>query len=216
MGASPRDRATLRLRLGLLIGGLLVAGAAGAQEAAMQDEAGRGVTFRWWGQACYSVTDADGRAVLVDPFPKEFGYAPPTVTPLVVLISHEHRDHNAVDNVPGQPAVLRGAGDHEAAGLTFRGVATWHDAQQGAQRGPNTVFTWSVAGLKVAHLGDLGHLLSDEQIAAIGPAGDNGGHGPANRRRQGAAMGAALESGAPRGRGFFGAVGNSTVGAVVQ
>ena len=126
------------------------------------------VTIRWWGQACMSATSDDGKCVLVDPFPGDFGYASPTAEPQVCLVSHEHHDHNAVDNVKGDSQVVRGAGEHEAAGMRFLGVATCHDDQQGAKRGPNTVFVWEMAGLRLAHLGDLGHLLTEEQLGQIG------------------------------------------------
>ena len=54
--------------------------------------------------------------------------------------------------------------------MMFLGVATYHDDQQGAQRGPNTVFVWEMAGLRLAHLGDLGHLLTKEQLGQAGSA----------------------------------------------
>jgi len=147
---------------------LIGAPALWAQEAKEGEDMNTGVTVRWWGQACFSTT-ADGTCVLNDPFPADFGYAQPACEPQIVLVSHEHRDHNAVENVKGEFQVVRGVGAHEAAGMTFTGVATWHDDQQGAKRGPNTVFVWEMGGLRLAHLGDLGHLLSEEQIRQIAP-----------------------------------------------
>lgn len=79
-----------------------------------------------------------------------------------------HSDHNAVDRVAGDPVVIRTEGEHEAAGMIFKGVATFHDDQQGALRGNNLVFVWEMAGLRLCHLGDLGHLLTDEQLEQIG------------------------------------------------
>lgn len=142
---------------------------AGAQEEDTMDKNSGTVTFRWWGQACFSLTDNAGLTVLVDPFPNDFGYASPTAQPQVVLITHEHRDHNAVGNVLGTPTVVRGPGEHEKAGVRFRGLAAKHDDQGGGQRGDDTIFVWEMAGIKVAHVGDLGHLLNDEQVKAIGP-----------------------------------------------
>lgn len=124
------------------------------------------LTIRWWGQACFSISDGT-RTVLADPFPADFGYKVPEVEAQVVLVTHEHRDHNAVDTVRGNPAVLRGPGRHEAAGLSILGVPAFHDAEHGAKRGPNTLFTWEMAGLKLAHVGDLGHVLTDEQVVAL-------------------------------------------------
>lgn len=125
------------------------------------------LAIRWWGHACFSLSDGS-RTVLVDPFPADFGYKPPDVEPQVVLVSHEHFDHNAVSTVRGQPIVIRTPGEHEAAGLRFRGVTSFHDDKQGAQRGTNTMYVWQMAGLKLVHVGDLGTELTPEQIAAIG------------------------------------------------
>jgi len=116
-----------------------------------------------------SVTAPDGTCVVVDPFPADFGYKPPTVEAQVCLVTHEHRDHNAVDALRGDPVVLRGPGRHQAAGLEFLGIATYHDDQQGAKRGPNTVFVWTMGGMRLAHLGDLGHPLTAQQREQVGP-----------------------------------------------
>jgi len=129
------------------------------------------LSIRWWGQACFTIGDG-ATTVLTDPFPADFGYHTPSLAPQVVLVSHEHHDHNAVETAPGKPVVVRGVGPHEAAGISFRGVAACHDAEHGKERGPNTIFAWEMAGLKLVHLGDLGHLLTDEQITAIGPPVD--------------------------------------------
>lgn len=129
------------------------------------------LSIRWWGQACFTIGDGT-RTVLVDPFPTDFGYTPPDIEPQVVLVTHEHRDHNAVDAVKGTPVVLRGPGPHEAAGLSILGVAGFHDGEQGAKRGQDTIFVWEMAGMKLVHVGDLGALLTPEQIAALAPPVD--------------------------------------------
>lgn len=126
------------------------------------------ITIRWWGQACFSISDGVHTAI-ADPFPADFGYKPPDVPAQVVLVSHEHRDHNGVEAVQGEPTVLRGAGAHEAAGMSFLGVAGFHDDKSGGQRGPNTIFVWGMGGQQLVHLGDLGAPLTKEQLAAIGP-----------------------------------------------
>lgn len=124
--------------------------------------------IRWWGQACFSISDGV-HTVIADPFPADFGYKPPDMPAQVVLVSHEHRDHNGVEAVQGNPTVIRGPGTHAAAGLSFLGIASHHDDQGGGQRGPNTIFVWQMARWRLAHLGDLGAPLTDEQVAAIGP-----------------------------------------------
>jgi len=63
---------------------------------------------------------------------------------------------------------VRGTGKSEAKGIIFRGIGSFHDKEKGAKRGPNTIFVFAVEGITFCHLGDLGHLLSDEQIKEIG------------------------------------------------
>ncbi|MEW6447749.1 MAG: MBL fold metallo-hydrolase [Bacillota bacterium] len=125
--------------------------------------------IKWLGHACFLLTTREGVKVLTDPYDESIGYPLPPVAPDVVTVSHQHYDHNAVGSVKGSPAVLEGAGDHQAKGLTVRGVATFHDKNKGAQRGPNTVFIVEADGLKVCHLGDLGHPLDTAKLGEIGP-----------------------------------------------
>lgn len=154
------------LRLLMVTAGCAAVAMAGAQQLPEGPKMDA-IEVRWWGQACFSVSDGE-HVVVVDPFPADFGYKPPEVRPQVVLVTHEHRDHNAVDTVKGEPVVLRGPGRQEAAGLVFTGVAGFHDDEKGGKRGANTLFVWEMAGLRLAHVGDLGGLLSEEQIAALG------------------------------------------------
>jgi len=96
------------------------------------------------------------------------GYGPIPDEADVVTVSHEHGDHNYVAGVGGNPLVIKGPGSHQAKGLIFTGVATHHDDSQGSERGANTVFIFEVDGLRICHLGDLGHVLTPEQVAQIG------------------------------------------------
>lgn len=125
--------------------------------------------IRWCGHACFLLTTDSGLKILTDPFDESVGYPIPTVVPDVVTVSHEHFDHNAVHLVPGTPEVVRGPGEHTVRGLTIHGLVTYHDDARGERRGPNTVFTIETDGLRVTHLGDLGHTLSAAQILALRP-----------------------------------------------
>jgi L-ascorbate metabolism protein UlaG (beta-lactamase superfamily) len=86
-----------------------------------------------------------------------------------VLVTHEHFDHNAVDAIAGEPAVLRAPGTHESPIGEIVGIASEHDAVAGTQRGPNTIFRFTFDDLSVAHFGDFGQTaLRPEQRSALG------------------------------------------------
>jgi L-ascorbate metabolism protein UlaG (beta-lactamase superfamily) len=92
----------------------------------------------------------------------------PAVEPDIVTVSHEHSDHNTVSAVGGKPQVLRGDGEWTIKDLKIRSTGTFHDDSGGAQRGTNTVFVFETAGLRICHLGDLGHVLTAEQKTRLG------------------------------------------------
>ena len=128
---------------------------------------------KWLGHAAFLITADDGTRIITDPYKAQsdgglVGYAKINEAADVVTVSHEHNDHNHTDDVGGGPEVVRGTGPQDAKGIQFRGVATYHDTEQGAQRGANTVFCFAVDAVKFCHLGDLGHQLSSQQLSEIG------------------------------------------------
>ena len=126
--------------------------------------------IKWLGHACFLITSKGGLRVITDPYAVGGGinYSLITESADVVLVSHDHDDHNNVSAVQGKPEVVKGSGTKTAKGIPFKGVATSHDASQGSQRGPNTAFCFTVDDLKLCHLGDLGHVLSPLQVTEIG------------------------------------------------
>jgi L-ascorbate metabolism protein UlaG (beta-lactamase superfamily) len=135
------------------------------------------VTLTWLGQSAFVLTTSSGFKALLDPFAAGTGYAVAPVAGVdVVTVSHEHSDHNNTALATGSPVVLRGlagtdwsAVDQTVKGVRIRTVPTYHDDTQGNQRGKNAVFVFEAAGLRLAHLGDLGHTLTDSQVKSIGP-----------------------------------------------
>ena len=123
----------------------------------------------WLGHSCFLITSGGGLKVITDPYSVGGGinYSPIRETADIVVVSHDHFDHNAVSAVRGKPEVVRGSGIKTVRGIRFRGIATYHDTSQGKQRGTNTVFCFSLDDIKLCHLGDLGHLLSQAQINEI-------------------------------------------------
>ncbi len=114
----------------------------------------------WYGHSCFLAETAEGSAVL-DPYAP--GSVPGlTLPPLradLVLCSHGHRDHGYAQGV-----TLTG----ERPALHLETLDTWHDDRVGSLRGPNRIHVIQAEGMRLAHLGDLGHMLSPEQIEALG------------------------------------------------
>lgn len=110
-----------------------------------------------------------GYRIVTDPFDPSCGYPVGAVTADAVLVSHHHHDHDAVDTLSGNPQVIDYAGEHTLTpDVKVFSVRTWHDDAQGAKRGGNLVHILQAEGLRVVHLGDLGHELTEEQAEAIG------------------------------------------------
>jgi len=125
---------------------------------------------KWLGHSCFLITSKDGIRIITDPYAVGEGinYSPIKETADIVVVSHEHDDHNNVSAVQGKPEVVKGDGIKTAKGIQFRGIATYHDANKGKQRGPNIVFCFTLDDMKLCHLGDLGHVLTQEQIEEVG------------------------------------------------
>ena len=113
----------------------------------------------WLGHSCF-LLEQDGYRLVTDPYTGVEGYPPLSVSAHAVCCSHHHFDHDAVDAVTVLPPVK--------SPFTVREVETCHDEKGGALRGSNTVRVFTAGGVSVAHLGDLGHQLSAEQLDAIG------------------------------------------------
>jgi L-ascorbate metabolism protein UlaG (beta-lactamase superfamily) len=124
---------------------------------------------KWLGHACFLITSRTRLTVITDPYAVSGGinYSPIKEAADVVVVSHDHGDHSNVSAVKGNPEVIKGSGTKTAKGIQFKGVATFHDDSQGQQRGENTVFCFTIDNLKLCHLGDLGHVLSPEQVTEI-------------------------------------------------
>ncbi len=118
----------------------------------------------------FLITAENGTKLITDPYTvnERMKYAPISESADIVTVSHEHGDHNNTASVKGNPQVLRGAVNTTIKGIEIRGILAFHDATEGKQRGPNTIFCMTVDGVRVCHMGDLGHQLSDKQVAEIG------------------------------------------------
>ena len=134
----------------------------------------------WYGQSAFHLS-AGERTVAIDPFADmsamaasrgmQFDYPPiEGVKAELLLVTHEHIDHNGVEAIGGDPTILRStAGTLESPLGAVTAIASEHDEQAGTARGPNTIFVFELDGQRVCHFGDFGQsALRDEQAAAIG------------------------------------------------
>jgi len=129
------------------------------------------VKIQWFGQACFCITSQTGLKLITDPYQTglspRFLYAPVNSSADIVTVSHSHGDHDNISAVSGNPVIIRNSGVTSVKGLEIKGVMTFHDKVKGAELGPNIIFTFEMDGLRLAHLGDLGHPLDSEQIAEL-------------------------------------------------
>ena len=117
----------------------------------------------------FTLTLGSGKVILTDPYGSFCRYSRHSLHADVVTISHHHFDHDAMESVLGQPPVFDEAGEYRPAdGLLITGVQTFHDNHEGTRRGKNVVFVFETEGLRVVHMGDLGHVPGEAQLAAIG------------------------------------------------
>jgi L-ascorbate metabolism protein UlaG (beta-lactamase superfamily) len=124
--------------------------------------------IQWIGHACFLITSDKGLRIVTDPyktgFDKSFQYGEVNLPADIVTVSHSHGDHNNVASVIGNPVVVRETGKKTVQSIEFNGILAFHDRNGGAERGPVTIFTFVVDGIRVTHLGDLGHLLASGQL----------------------------------------------------
>ncbi len=126
--------------------------------------------IKYLGHAAFVITSNKGVKIITDPYAPgpDLTYGEITESADVVTVSHGHHDHNNVAAVKGNPEVVNRAGRSEAGGIEVRGIASSHDDARGRLRGDNVIFCFEVDGVRVCHLGDLGHRLDDKQLKEIG------------------------------------------------
>lgn len=130
---------------------------------AQEKDLSRAVRVSWLGHAMFLLEDGAGHRVVTDPYGEGVGYTLPQVEADIVLVSHDHFDHANVGAVKGDPQVVSDPSPRNVDGVEIEGFATYHDESGGKERGPNIVFRWRMQGLTFVHLGDIGHMLSEEQ-----------------------------------------------------
>ena len=121
----------------------------------------------WYGRACFRLKGRES-TVIADPCPPNTGFVAGKHAVDLLTMSHAHPDHAYTRSITAGLTLTR-PGEYEYHGVLVNGVRTFHDGERGAQRGENIVFGYEIDGVHIAHLGDLGHLLTEEQLAELGP-----------------------------------------------
>ena len=125
---------------------------------------------KWLGHSSFLITSDAGTRIITDPYTvgPVLSYGKIRETADIVTVSHGHGDHSNVATVQGNPQVVKEATPIEIKEIKLSGVPTHHDDAGGSARGNNIIFCFEVDGIRVCHLGDLGHPLSDKQVAELG------------------------------------------------
>ena len=124
------------------------------------------VEINWLGHSCFRIKSSQG-VIITDPCPPDLGYSLGKLTASIVTVSHQHPSHSYVQGIDGEPRVVEGPGEYEISGVLILGIATFHDAVGGKNKGKNTIYLMEVDGMSICHLGDLGHVLNAEQVEEI-------------------------------------------------
>lgn len=122
----------------------------------------------WLGHSSFLIEDSMGRKILTDPFDDTVGYPVFKGNVDFVTLSHQHFDHNYTKNLDSRVPIINKTGFFNIADIPVEGFPSYHDKSAGAKRGENIIFVYEVDGYRICHLGDLGHLLSKEEIENLG------------------------------------------------
>lgn len=126
--------------------------------------------IQWLGHSCFRLIESTGNSVVTDPFkPSAVGYGMAYTSADAVTVSHPHDDHNFIEGVKGNPAVIDTVGNHDFMGISAYGVTSFHDDEEGRKHGANIIYKFSLDGVTVCHLGDIGEPCSPELIEQLFP-----------------------------------------------
>jgi len=122
----------------------------------------------WLGQSCFKIQGKE-TTIVIDPYDPKLGLKlPKKLSADLLLVTHDHYDHNYIKGVSGDPYLINTPGEFEARGTLVTGIELYHDKTQGSERGKTTAYVIELDGIKICHLGDIGQNLSDEEVEKLG------------------------------------------------
>jgi len=124
--------------------------------------------IRWHGHSCFEITN--DVTLVTDPHDgKSIGISPPDVTGDIILVSHDHYDHNSIESVVKEKSiVVKDETAKTVSGVQIKGIRSFHDEHEGRKRGSNLIYLFNMENIAFCHLGDLGHLLDEDAVQQIG------------------------------------------------
>jgi len=123
----------------------------------------------WYGHACFQLRGKNV-TLITDPFSPQPGHSLGKINAPIVTISHDHPGHNYAQGIGGQPRIVRGPGEYEISDVLITGVPAYHDNKRGQELGRNTIYVIHMDDMVICHLGDLGHILQEEQLEEVADA----------------------------------------------
>jgi len=127
----------------------------------------------WHGHSLFHITTTSQKnspvGIVIDPFDKNTGLRVPKLEADILLVTHQHHDHNNIKAVSGNPFLIEGSGEYEVKKVFVQGIPSFHDNLQGEKRSTNTIYVINTEELRLCHLGDFGqNELTEEQLEKIG------------------------------------------------
>jgi L-ascorbate metabolism protein UlaG (beta-lactamase superfamily) len=129
--------------------------------------------IKFLAHSSFLITTNNNTKIIFDPYKSQsfsgsLGYKPIKEEADIVLVSHQHDDHNGISEVIGNPKVIKDTGNWTEKDVKITGISSYHDTQKGTARGKNIIYVIYTDSVRIAHLGDLGHSLSDSDFKQIG------------------------------------------------
>jgi len=129
--------------------------------------------IQWYGHSAFHLNTDEGVHIITDPYQSGayggvLSYGPITDPADIVLVSHGHADHNHTGDIPKGFSLIDKTGDYSVKGLVIHAIPVYHDPSGGRDRGENLIFVIETDGMRIAHLGDLGHTLDKALLDKIG------------------------------------------------
>ena len=126
------------------------------------------IKITFYGHALFLIESSKGVKIGIDPYDEQVKTPLPELSVDIVTSSHSHSDHAYFSLFKNNPKILNNPGKITIFDIQIEGIPTFHDELSGYKLGKNIIFKFVIDGIKIAHLGDLGHILSDNQVEILG------------------------------------------------